>query len=304
MGSAATRKLEGFAALGGEVPFLFPHDIKIVGLDVDQTDSNWFAYCPRFDEALEPDWIDDIRENGVRQPVDGYRDGNSIVLLEGRRRVRAARIIYDEQAKRGIPEDSRITVRVHVRKGTPQDYFAYNVGSENRKQRSPMQRAALMVQAQKYGSDDKKLAEMFSCTPQTVKNTLALLDLDVSVQKSVDKGELPLREAVKMAAMPREEQKEALAKLREAGATKGAAAANGIRAAIKGEPVKKDTAKMRSRGFLEKWRAVVKKEHATTKVTLNDVLKFILGGGVPSDFPDAVKDSLIEAGFRQKKAAQ
>ncbi len=306
MGSASTRKLEGFVSLGGELPWLAPHAIKIVGVDVDETPENWFAFCPRAGDELESDWIDDIRRNGVRMPVDVYRDGDAVVMLEGRRRVTAARLIWDEQSKAGIPETERITVRVNVRRGNPMELFGFNVGSENRKARSPMQRAALMLHAKKFGADDKAVAEMFCCTTQTVKNMTSLFDLAADVQRAVDKGDLPIREAIKLADMPREEQKEILLQLKEADATKGARASNGIKAAKKGEKVKSnDTRKMRSRNFLERWRDVVKKDErfCAVKVPLDDVLKFVLGGNIPQDFPERVKESLIEAGFKQQKRA-
>jgi hypothetical protein len=305
MGSAATRKLEGFVSLGGEMPWLAPHSIKIVGVDIDETAENWYAFCPRAGDALEADWIEDIRTNGVRMPVDVYRDGDSVIMLEGRRRVTAARLIWDEQKKAGIPEKERISVRVNVRRGTALQLFGFNVGSENRKARSPMQRAALMMHAKKFGADDKAVAEMFSCTTQTVKNMMSLFDLAADVQRAVDKGELPIREAIKLTDVSREEQKEILLQLKEADATKGARASNGIKAAKKGEKITGDKRKMRSRGFLEKWREVVKADEkfCAVKVPLNDILKFILGGGVPTDFPERVKESLIEAGLKQKKAA-
>ena len=305
MGSASTRKLEGFVSLGGELPWLDPHSIKIVGVDVDETPENWFAFCPRAGDELEADWIDDIRRNGVRMPVDVYRDGDTVVMLEGRRRVTAARLIWDEQKKAGVSETERITVRVNVRRGSAMELFGFNVGSENRKARSPMQRAALMLHARKFGADDKAVAEMFCCTAQTVKNMTSLFDLASDVQRAVDKGELPIREAIKFADMPREEQKLLLTSLKEADATKGARASNGIKAAKKGEKVKNDTRKMRSRTFLEKWRDIVKKDErfCAVKVPLDDVLKFVLGGNVPTDFPERVKESLVEAGFKQRKAA-
>jgi hypothetical protein len=290
-------------SLGGELPWLDPLSIKIVGLDIDQTAENWFAFCPRADEDLEAAWIDDIRQNGVRQPIDCYRDGDTVVLLEGRRRVRAARMIWDEQRKAGLPEKERICVRVNVRRGSPFALYGFNVGSENRKARTPLQKAALMSHALKFGADEKQLAEMFSCTSQTVKNTLALFDLAPEVQKAVDKGEFPLREAIKLADKPREEQKQILSDLRENDSLNGARASNGIAAAKKGEKISNDTRKMRSRLFLEKWREVVKKDEkfSSTKVYLSDALLFVLGGKVPSDFTEAAKESLIEAGFKPSK---
>lgn len=300
MGSTATRKLAGFAALGGEVPYINPNAIKIVGVDLPQTDENWFAYCPRADEPLEDEWVEDIRKNGVRQPVDGCRDGDAILLLEGRRRVRAARIVWKEQEKAGVPEGKRITLRVHVHKGTPEVLFAYNVASDNRKEKSASQRAALMAHAKKFGADDKAVAEMFGCTVVTVKNMLAFLDLAPSVQKAVDEG-FPLHAAIKLRDMPREKQKEALLELEAAGATKGAAAENGIAAKKAGRKVTGDRTRMRSRLFIERWKTALEKADLQKYSTLVEMLAFVLGGPVPEGVSESFVETLVEAGFREKK---
>jgi hypothetical protein len=124
------------------------------------------------------------------------------------------------------------------------------------------------------------------------------------VLKAVDKGELPLREAVKLADMPRAEQVSAMVELQAAGATKGAALSNGIAAKKRGEKVERaDKSRVRSKKLLEKWLAVVKKEKPNATVPLVDVLKFILGGNVPRD-GHAVFELLADAGFKGNKPAK
>ncbi len=109
--------IEGFQKRGADVPWLNPWAIKIVGLDMEDSSTHWFAFCPRAEEPLEPEWIEDIRTNGVRTPVDVYKDGSAVVMLEGRRRVRAARIVWDQQKAAGVPESERIAVRCAIRTG-------------------------------------------------------------------------------------------------------------------------------------------------------------------------------------------
>ena len=285
------RQLEGFASLGGEIPYLTPHAIKIVGVDLPQSSEHWFAFCPRAGDDLEPEWIDDIRRNGVRSPVDVYRDGNEVIMLEGRRRVTAARLVYDEQKKAGVPDDERIKVRVNIRRGSPMELFAYNVGSENRKARSPLQRAMLMTQAKKFGADDKTVAEMFMCTTATVKNMLSLFDLSPEVQKAVDTGTLAIREAIKLTGQTREQQREILGKLVEAGATKGSRASNSIRDAKNGahEKIGTDTTRSRSRDFLEKWKSILHKEGYTKEEA---IIRFVLGGPASRDWSERFKETV------------
>lgn len=301
MGSQSVKAIEGFASRGGELPWVDPHAIKIVGLDLEQTADNWFAVCPRADEPIEEDFIDDVRRNGVRVAVDVYKDGNTVVMLDGRRRVRAARMVRDEQAKAKVPLDQRITVRVNIRSGDPIHLFTHNVGSENRKPRSAMQRASLMLHAKNHGVTEDAIAQMFGVTAQVVKYTLKLHDLAADVQRAVDSGTLPVREAVKLADKPREEQKKILSALVAADATRGARASNGIAAAKKGKEVKADARKMRSRSLLEGWVDNLEQEKKKYQVDLVEVLKFVLGGALPPDLDDKVSSALIQAGFEKGK---
>lgn len=307
MSSKATRSLDGFVAIGGEVPFLNPHSIKIVGLDIEQTADNWFAFCPRAKEPLEPEWIADIRKNGARVAIDAYRDGSTTVMLDGRRRVRAGRIIWDEQEAAGVPEKDRISIRVNVRRGSPMELFSYNVGSTNRKELSLSQKAALMLHAQKFsGADESTLAAAFGCTVTTVKYTLKALDLDPSILDAVDTKGFAVREAIKLADMPRAEQKEVYTKLVAAGATKGIKASNGIAHAKRGEKDKiadVDTTRVRSRVLLEKWLDALKKDSKGSGrplVDAIDLLKFVLGAPIPRGFDAQLKEALAEAGFKSK----
>jgi len=310
MGSTSTRKIEGFVSLGGEAPFIDPNDVVIVGLDEPETADNWYAHCSRLADETDADlaeYVNDIRLSGkVDEPIDVVRDGDRVVVLDGRRSTRAARMVWAEQAKAGVPVAERVTVRVLIRRGTAEDLFRFNVDSHKKKPLTPMQRARMILKHFSCtGEDMKKTAEAFGVTTQTIKNMSSLIDLAPDVQRAVDKGELPIREAIKLADRPRDEQKEILAQLTANDALSGARASNGIAAAKKGKRVQNDTRKMRSRTFLEKWRDTVKKDErfCAVKVPLDDVLKFILGGGVPTDFPERVKESLVEAGFKQRKAA-
>lgn len=300
MSSKSIGKIEGVTAIGEELPWVSPSAIKIVGVDFEQNAENWFAFCPRAGESLEDEWIDDIRQNGVRIPVDVYRDGDHVVMLDGRRRVMAARIVYDEQKNNNVPEDQRISVRVNIRRGDPIELFSFNVASENRKARSPIHKAKLMAHAKQYGADDRVLAKMFGCTIQTVTNTLALLDLSSDVQNAVEKGELAAYQAVKLGDLPREDQKQTLSDMVSSGATKGAAASEVLAAAKRGEKVKSHAKgkKMRSRDFLSRWRDVLNKEEQWAEIV--EFLDFVLGGPPPQSGGDEIIETLMAAGLKMK----
>jgi ParB/RepB/Spo0J family partition protein len=202
------KNIDGYRARGGEAPWIDPNKIVVVGLDVPASADNWFAHCPRIDEDIEEEFVQSVREDGVRKPVEVCRDGNCVVLLAGRRRVRAARIVWKEQADKDVPADSRIAVRVLVRSGSPADLFKYNVrDNADRKDLNPIQRATMMASHQKYaGEDVDKTAGMFNVSAATVRNYLSLLNLTSCVQAAVARRELSVANALVLTSLPRADQ--------------------------------------------------------------------------------------------------
>ncbi len=307
------KNVEGFKSTGGEVPYVNPKAVIIVGLDEQENEGNWYLHDARLQDESEEDlaeYATTLRGlNVADDPIDVVRDGTRLLVIDGRRTVRAARIIWDEQAASGIDEKDRIAVRAIIRRGKPEDLFRINVDSHKKKPLTPLQHARLVLNYfNRHQEDIAKTATFFGVSEPTVKNHLALFDLAAPVLRAVDKGELPLREAVKLADMPRAEQVVAMTELQAAGATKGAALSNGIAAKKRGEKVERaDKSRVRSRKLLERWLAVVKKEKPNATVPLIDVLKFVLGGNVPKD-GHAVFELLAEAGFKgnttKKKKAE
>jgi ParB-like chromosome segregation protein Spo0J len=300
MSSKSMSKLEGFESRGSDIPWFNPNSVVIVGCDESAplTGENWYAYCPRASDPLEDEWIEDIAENGVRSPVDVYRDGDRIIVLEGRRRIRAARIVWERQQQAGVDEDQRIKVRANIRTGDASALFLYNVGSDNRKERSPLQRASLMLHAQKHGCDKHQIAKMFSCTTMTVDNMLSLFRLHSEIQRDVDRGAFPIREAIKLASLSREEQKSCYDELRSSGATSGAAAANGIEKKKKGIKVDgADKRRMLAKPLLLKW---TERLRAVDLGPTADIIDFILGGPIPESLNEEEIACLTDAGYRPR----
>jgi len=222
------KNIAGFRSRGGEKPFIDPMQLGIVGLspsnpdyiegvDPPATDQNWFAHCPRVDEALEDEFVADIAENGVERPIDVYRDGLRLITLEGRRRVRAARRAWLEQKGE---EEKRIAVCVVIRSGSEEDLFAYNVGSDDpklRKNRNPVQRAQMIAAyVKRCGEDLEKAGKLFRCSEATIRNNLRLLELAPGPLAEVAKGTLSMANALRIVALPRSEQISVVSEYKEA----------------------------------------------------------------------------------------
>lgn len=295
-------KLQGFEARGGEVAAFNPKEIFIVGIDEPLTAENWFAFCPRVKEPIDEAFLEDIRQNGVRMSLDGYRDGNRIGLLDGRRRLRHARIVRDEQDKARIPVADRIKVRVTIRRGEHDDLYSYNVGSFDRKELTPEQRALMMQNYQKYGHDNAQTARKFSCDERTVTNTLAILDCANEVRADFNSGVLPCRLAPQYAKETRERQLEMRKEQLAAGATKGAAADNAVRAMRAGNKVAApDHQKLLSGGFVKRWDAALDDVKETKAVEVGRaVIKFMFGHkNALNDYPE-LKEAAVAAGLKAK----
>lgn len=308
--SSDVRELDGFISRGGEVPHVDPNDVLIVGLDTPETTENWYAHCARLkdesDADLEEYVVDILRTGRVDDPIDACRDGDKLIVLDGRRSTRAARIAWSRQKEIGIKKDERVTIRVLLRRGEPEELFRYNADSHKKKPLTATQRARLYLNYhERTGEDLERTRLFFGVTSQTVRNMLAIFDLDAQVQKKLDTGEIPLREAVKLRTMPRADQREALAQLVAVGATQGVAASAGIAQAKRGEKVEKiEKTRMRSRAFLVKWKnALSKNGAAENHKPLLGLLHFILGGPLPEEVAgdEHVLTALDEAGFRRKK---
>lgn len=307
MSSASLKKIQGFIAVGTEAPFLDPDGLVIVGLDEPETDENWYAHCQRLRDESDADladYITSIRSAGtVDNPIQGCRDGHRIVVLDGRRTTRAARIIRAEQAKAGVAVAERVKIRVVIHAGEPDSWYRINVGSHKAKPLTPMQRARGFLHLWKrFGEDHARVAALQECSVQTVKNQLKVFDLSTKAQHALDDGK-PLRELIKLADLPREKQDAAIAQLEATGATGGAAASNGISAAKRGEAVTKDETRTRSRLFLEKLVKTFKKvDLVHRRLDAIEMLKFVLGGPPPKGLDEQVLEALEAAGFKHKVA--
>ena len=303
MGSVATRKIDGFVSLGGEVPYLDPTRVMIVGIDVPETPDNWFAHCPRVNDETDGDlepYVLHILSGGKTDPIDVYRDGDRLVILDGRRTTRAARIARSRQAAAKVAVTERATVRALVHKGPEDDLFRINAESHNQRPLTTTQRAKMILSYyNRVGENLEKTAAFFRVTKPTISSAIAIFDLDKSLQKAIDEG-LPASRAVKLAKLPREEQRKALADLRSSGSTRGAALDNGVSKASNGEKVgAADATRARPKKLLARWSVELRKDGY---VELAETIDFVLGGPeMAAVGKDAkLRETLERSGFKSR----
>jgi hypothetical protein len=251
---SSVTKIEGVIRRGGDVPVINPHKPVIIGFDESNSESVWFSFCPRADEPVDEAFIASIREpNEVRDPIHVCRDGDRVLVLDGRRRVKAARIVWDEQNAAGVPEDRRVILRFVMQTGTPAEFFRVNRSShDDRKELTPFQRAQLMAHYAKHVDGMQAVAEEFGCTVQTAKNNLAILNCSERVQAKYNDGTITATAAVRLSRLPRAEQDAKLDRMIAGGATRGARAERVIQEGDDGEGGV--ATRLRPIGFFERLR--------------------------------------------------
>jgi hypothetical protein len=307
MSYASMKKLEGVQGMGSAVPSFDPGALRIVGLDVPETADNWFAHCARLKDVKDEDiteYAEALASIGhTDHIVKAYRDGNSLVVIDGRTTTRAARMARSLQAKRRVSPDELITVRVAVVSGTPDELYRANLDSHKH---LPLTRTQYAKGVLKYhqvtGEKIDQTAKFFRVDPATVRLLLAHFDLSPKVQNAIDERKLPATVTKKLASLPRAEQDAALRDMLATGSTKGAAAHNAADKAAKREKIeKKDVTRMRSRAFLEKWLEELRKAGGFSE--LQAMVEFILGGDLPREIRrDAKLLAAVEAaGFKVEK---
>lgn len=262
----------GYISRGTAVPLINPHEVRIVGVDIPDSDELWFAFCPRAGEQPDADFVQTIREpNEVESPIHVCRNGEHVIVLAGRRRVKASRIVWDEQASK--PESERVALRYIMHKGTPEQLYAVNVRENNaRKDLTPLQRAiGWRTIAARIGQ--VKVALLNGVSQATVSNALAIFDCAPKVQAAFDAGQLAAVFAPKLAQLPRTEQVAKLDEMIATDATKGRKAREIISG---GKP--EVPQRMRPRRVVEALRRELADQPEVARV-----LDFVLGWDMATD---------------------
>lgn len=260
------RTEEGF--VGRRDEFTFDPDKLVVVTDHKHVLYDPRAETPDDDPALVA-LAEDILIRGTLESVKCRRDGNRLEVVAGRRRTLAGRIAKRLAKARKLGVE--ILTPVTIVKGTDLEIFGIMVAENaHRADETPSQRASKMQRFVTLGAALPQVAAAFNCTVQTVKNTLALLDVGADVRAAIDAREIPATTASDLAATPRAKQTETLRDMRETGATKGKAAKNAVRAARVGKPITADVERMIDRRTLEKVKAALE-AGVTNKSIMGDL---------------------------------
>jgi hypothetical protein len=175
-----------------------PRELTIVGLDTPDG-----AEHPLYDDRvalpLDPIFVAGIRKFGILQAVKVRKDGDRLLVVAGRQRVRAARAFTD--------------VRVPVMLERGDDAHVQDAGIAENEHRVNDTHEVKVAKLQRYlrsGRTEHEAAIAFKVTPETVRNWLTFAEAAPEVKAAVAAGEMSATEATRIARKPRAEQKAAL----------------------------------------------------------------------------------------------
>lgn len=187
-----------------------PEEVVVAGVDYPADPADPF-YDERVHLPLDEGMIEDIDQNGVKQPVTVVKDGELPKVDDGRRRVLHARAANVRRAARGEPP---LRIKIFLEKGDAKQIFltarrsnAYRVDD------GVLQRARNAERAiTRFGATVEEVAKAENTTPKSVKDWLAVLELGTDARTAIEAGQISPAAALKLLRdIPRKDQGKVLA---------------------------------------------------------------------------------------------
>lgn len=183
-----------------------PDDLTIIGLD--EGDESHALYDVRIKMPVDKALVASVAKKGVLEPVLVRKEGNKVVVIDGRQRVRAAR-----EANKSASTPVRVPTVVHRVDDAEAHYrsvelnelrTADDIGTKIKKAQALLDR----------GYTEEEASQAFGVTVTTIKNWLTLGDCAPQVRAAVEQGTVRMTDAVReIAQLPRAEQVERVKEL-------------------------------------------------------------------------------------------
>lgn len=195
-------------------------DLRIVGgtrllgeerseLDTDDNESHPLWDSERLDEPLTEEFIANIDAFGVIQSITIAKLDDVATVVDGRTRVRAARVVNARRKKRGEP---LITIECKMRRTDATGLMGAMIATNEARKNDEVM--AKMAKARKYlarGVSEEDVARTFAISGETLKGWLAFDDnATIETKKAVSQGRVSASAAAELARV-RDPEKQAAA---------------------------------------------------------------------------------------------
>ncbi len=182
-----------------------PH-IKIVGLDTEHKRNEHPLYDARVFLPVRESLVVSMMENGFLGSIVTAKDGEDLLVVDGKQRVRAAREANIRFEKAGSDRRIMVATAAPMRGEDSSKVGALATLNEHRTIDNIIERARKMAYMMRFENTEKQVAVAFGETEQTVKNYLKVLDCHPDVIKSAERGEVAPSVLVTLSALTRDEQ--------------------------------------------------------------------------------------------------
>ncbi len=178
------------------------------------TQKDHHLYDERIHLPVDPGLVKSFMAVGSKVPLIVVKDGNQLLIVEGRQRYKAALAANKQLEKEG---KELIKVKVQLESGASEsDLFGLSIlTNELRYADGPMAKAAKAKRFIDMGRTEEEAAVVFGVTKATIKNWLAINCLSATARKAVDTGKISVTAAAKLCELPPEKQADALKKMVE-----------------------------------------------------------------------------------------
>jgi ParB family chromosome partitioning protein len=193
-----------------------PDDLIIIGIDTDD-DETHHLYDERIKRKgyVSEAMIKNVQSMGVIETISVTKVGNQAVVVDGRRRVLAARKANKRLKKRG---EEPLLVPALIKKGDEEGLMGVLIsGNEHRLDDDPITRAEKAQRLKDRGRNNVQIGLYFGVSGTSVGNWLKVLDCVSVVKNAVRSGDISMSAALELADLDPEEQKEALEKMLDSG---------------------------------------------------------------------------------------
>lgn len=224
MSEDKNRSRQAAEAPRGPSTFKFdPDQLVIIGVDTEDGPEHPL-YDPRAFRELKPEKKAMYRRLGVRVPVKfkhmkvklrGAKEfTDADVVIDGKGRTLYARAIKRDMEAAGADPADFIKVPGLSERGSDEDLFGISRALNQHEADGPLENAKSVQRMISYGKSEEECAETMGVSGQTIRNWLSLLELDPAVQQEMGAALTPTA-ALALAQLPRAEQKEVLAEVKQ-----------------------------------------------------------------------------------------
>lgn len=189
----------------GNMFFLSPDDLKIV----DSKDH--YLYDERIHLPIDDNMVKNIMTYGIKVPILVCKEGDSVLVVAGRQRVRCALV-----ANKILEREGKQLIKVPCVVEKSDESTKYGIAileNEVRQGDSIQVKLKKLSRFLAMGRSEEEAAVTFSVSTQTINNWLALNNCVKAILEAVDAGTISATAAAKLSKLDKGEQKEALDKL-------------------------------------------------------------------------------------------